>query len=527
MCRAACLATLGGLVAGHGHEHSLLLGADPNPAGLGYEEVPLDLSYDHVPLKVEGKVPSFLNGTLYRGSPGAWPDGWWLDGLIMLNAFEFKDGQVYYSMQWNKDEAYNNTRSKTTGPEPLAEAPVPGGIPHPANSSWPTGVAFHQVAGEIVGSTGVSNLNSFDGDSLAPLEMPFEYSDSIGAPYLSPTHEQTLDGYVLSHLVTGMQKGSGGEPSYIITSIKPGSRSRDVVAKIEHPKESSPFKGLPSFQHMQLATSEFYIMLEAPCYYPSSATHVGNVDWAGWQSDLLASGHVRLVSRASGESTIYPLSYSVFAIHHINAYHDEATNEIVIDTIQTLPSFIPCSLAFKNLKMENYVKDWKSTGHGLSMSKIIRLRVPLDKPGAKIEPKQITTMTGMEFPTIRYDDYNGKPYRFAYGAWMSSGSVPTYDALVKLDVQTGEHVAWKVDGHYPGEPIFVADPSGKEEDDGVVMTNVLDTKSNQTYVLLLDAKSFKQIGSAGPTPHHIPHGFHGRYFDRKLNAPAAPELLIV
>jgi len=73
----------------------------------------------------------------------------------------------------------------------------------------------------------------------------------------------------------------------------------------------------------------------------------------------------------------------------------------------------------------------------------------------------------------------------------------------------------------------VADPSGKEEDDGVVMTNVLDTNKNQTYVLLLDAKSFKQIGSAGPTPHWIPHGFHGRYFDRKLNAPSAPELLVV
>jgi len=509
------------------HEHYLLKSGDANPAALGFAPVPLDSSYSNVRLEVQGSVPEYLNGTLYRGAPGYWPDGWWLDGLITLNAFKFAHGEVSYSMQWNKDEAYNRTVAKTAPAAVLAHGPVPGAIPHPANSSWPTGVAFRQVQGQLLGSTGVSNANSFDFDTLAPIEMPFVYDDNLGAPYLSPTHEQTIDGTVVHHLVTGVQKGSGGEEGYVVYSIKPGTRTREVLARIDHPKESSPWAGHPSFQHMPLVTKDYYIMVEAPCYYPDTVTVVGNVDWKGWRSNLLASGHVRLVNRVTGKSLVYPLSHSVFAIHHINAYHDPSTNSIVVDTIQLFPSIIPCSEAFKGVTMDGYIKKWKQTGFGLSMSKLVRLTLPLDKPGTKVTPVQIGNVTGMEFPTIRYDDLNGKPYQFAYGNWMSSSKSPYYDSLIKVDVRSGDYQSWHVSGHYPGEPIFVPRPGGQREDDGVVMTNVLDVTRNETYLLLLDAISMKQVARVGPTPHVIPHGFHGRYYDRKLNAPAEFATLVV
>jgi len=447
--------------------------------------------------------------------------------LITLNAFHFSQGSVRYTMQWNKDEAYNRTVAGTQPLPPLDKGPVEGAIPHPANSSWPTGVAFRQVQGQVLGSTGVSNHNSFNSKTLAPLEMPFAYSDDLGAPFLAPTHEQTIDGEVLHHLVTGMQSGSGGVPSYIVYRIRPGTRTREVIAKIEKPTESSPFKGYPSFQHMPLATPDHYIMVEAPCYYPDTVTDVGSVDWTGWRSNILAGGHVRLVSRATGESLVYPLSHSVFAIHHINAFHDAASNSVVIDTIQLFPSVVPCAEAFKNLKMKNYVDDWKMTGFGLSMSKMVRLTVPLDKPGAQVTPEALTDVRGIEFPTISYDVHNGRPYRFVYGCWMSTSGAPYYNALIKVDVQSGERHSWAVEGHYPREPIFVPRPNGDAEDDGVVITDVLDTVKKESYLLILDAKTMRQVGRAGPTPHAIPHGFHGRYFDRSLNGPKKETLELV
>merc|ERR1711970_525205 len=99
----------------------------------------------------------------------------------------------------------------------------------------------------------------------------------------------------------------------------------------------------------------------------------------------------------------------------------------------------------------------------------------------------------MEFPTIRYDDLNGKRYTYFYATGTTGPTAAYYDSLIKVNVDTGAYVSWGVSepGQYPGEPIFVADPEGDSEDAGVVMTNVLDTLRNQTYLVVLDAKTMK------------------------------------
>eukprot|EP00931_Biecheleriopsis_adriatica_P006657 TRINITY_DN108025_c0_g1_i1.p1 TRINITY_DN108025_c0_g1~~TRINITY_DN108025_c0_g1_i1.p1 ORF type:complete len:531 (+),score=56.16 TRINITY_DN108025_c0_g1_i1:32-1594(+) len=495
------------LATAHGpmHEHTLLA----RPVNLGFEPVPLNLSYKRVPLVVNGTVPSFLKGTLYRGAPGAWPDGWWLDGLMTIHGFKFEDGQVVYSMQWNKDEAYNHTVQNEKPEPPLEKPEYPGGLRHPANTSWPTGVAFRRVQGALVSSTGVSNVNHIDADTLEPTEMPFMYDDDLGAPYLAPTHAAEVDGHVLHHLVTGVQEGSGGTPGYVVTDIKPGSRARNVFARIEHPKAASD--GKPSFQHMPLATPDYYVMLESNCYYPQAVTNVGSVAWASWQSNSSAKAHIRLISRSTGESSLYPLAFNVFAIHHINAYQDPDTKQLIVDTIQLFPSAVPCSDAFLGTKVS--VLKSGAAGLGYGLSKMLRISLPLDKPGTTVEPKPILDVRGIEFPTIRYDDLNGKPYTYAYGNWISGWTEPFYDSIIKVNVNQGTSIHWRVKGHFPGEPIFVADPEGNSEDDGVVMTNVLDSVNKTSYLLILDAKTMNEKARVGPTPHVIPHGFHGRYFN--------------
>merc|ERR1719221_1656897 len=134
-------------------------------------------------------------------------------------------------------------------------------------------------------------------------------------------------------------------------------------------------------------------------------------------------------------------------------------------------------------------------GMGYSMSKPLRLTLPLDKPNATVEPKSICKTSGVEFPTIREQDHYGKPYTYYYGNWISKMSAPFYDSIIKVNANDGSYIFWHVEGHYPGEPIFVADPGGSAEDDGVVMTNVLDSVGKESYLLVLDAKTMKEIGS--------------------------------
>jgi beta,beta-carotene 9',10'-dioxygenase len=61
--------------------------------------------------------------------------------------------------------------------------------------------------------------------------------------------------------------------------------------------------------------------------------------------------------------------------------------------------------------------------------------------------------------------------------------------------------------------VFVARPdSFQEEDDGVVLSVVLDSNKGNSFLLVLDAKSFEEIARA-EVPHHIPFGFHGQYYE--------------
>lgn len=64
---------------------------------------------------------------------------------------------------------------------------------------------------------------------------------------------------------------------------------------------------------------------------------------------------------------------------------------------------------------------------------------------------------------------------------------------------------------YPCEPVFVAAPGAQLEDDGVILSVVLDGMRGTSFLLVLDVATFIEIGRA-EVPHHVPFGFHGQYF---------------
>jgi beta,beta-carotene 9',10'-dioxygenase len=66
------------------------------------------------------------------------------------------------------------------------------------------------------------------------------------------------------------------------------------------------------------------------------------------------------------------------------------------------------------------------------------------------------------------------------------------------------------EGYYPGEPVFVAIPDATSEDEGVILSVVLDGKQGHSFLLVLDAASFTELARA-EVPHPIPFGFHGAY----------------
>ena len=66
-----------------------------------------------------------------------------------------------------------------------------------------------------------------------------------------------------------------------------------------------------------------------------------------------------------------------------------------------------------------------------------------------------------------------------------------------------------------GEPIFVADPESEDEDGGVVLSVVLDGVAGKSYLLVLDAKEFKEVGRAN-VDGVVGFGFHGTHVPEKV-----------
>ena len=58
--------------------------------------------------------------------------------------------------------------------------------------------------------------------------------------------------------------------------------------------------------------------------------------------------------------------------------------------------------------------------------------------------------------------------------------------------------------------MFVAAPDAEGEDEGVLLSVVLDGARGNSFLLVLDAHTLDELARA-EVPHHIPFGFHGQF----------------
>ena len=109
---------------------------------------------------------------------------------------------------------------------------------------------------------------------------------------------------------------------------------------------------------------------------------------------------------------------------------------------------------------------------------------------------------------------DGKKHRYAYAANFiinPNNNLESLHAkgLIKYDLEKRSSLLWNEAGSYPGEPVFIPSPHASSEDDGIIVTIVLDEKS--PYLLILDAKNFSELGRAQiDAPVEI--GLHGQFY---------------
>jgi carotenoid cleavage dioxygenase-like enzyme len=157
------------------------------------------------------------------------------------------------------------------------------------------------------------------------------------------------------------------------------------------------------------------------------------------------------------------------------------------------------------------VEALRSGASRLPDSRLRRYRLALD--GSGVSREDLAPGVSVELPRINYRRNNMREYRWAYATSIGRDA-DWFSELVKIDVGSGDVRRWAQPGCYPGEPVFVERPGATGEDDGAVLSVILDAESGHSFLLVLDAATFEEVARA-EAPHPIPFGFHGQYFRDK------------
>jgi beta,beta-carotene 9',10'-dioxygenase len=458
---------------------------------LGFTTLTSETSIDALP--VRGRLPAWLAGRLVRTGPARFEVGasrynHWFDGLAMLHAFAFDRGRVSYKNRYLRSQAHDEAMAAgAIRRAEFATDPCRGLFQRVASWFSPKltdngCVNVVELAGAVVALPETRLPVRFDPDTLATLGVR-EYSRDIRGP-VSTAHP---------HLDLGRRC----HYSYVLDF---GRRSTYRFFAIDRERGEQSVVGTmtvdrPAYVHSFGMSEHYLILVESPFVVDPLRLRfrrhpfIRNYRWRadrGLRIHLLEKATGRVARTASCEAS--------FAFHHVNAF--EVGSDVLVDLVT-----YPDAAIIDRL----YLDELRSTGQATLTGSLTRFRIGASPTATR----ETVSDTGLELPRFDYHRRAGRPYRYAYGV-SQRVTGDFIDSLVKLDLDRGTATMWHEEGCYPGEPVFVEAPGTANEDDGVILSVVLDSRAAASYLLILDASTFGERARA-QVPHHIPFGFHGNH----------------
>ncbi|WP_373047863.1 carotenoid oxygenase family protein [Vulgatibacter sp.] len=115
-----------------------------------------------------------------------------------------------------------------------------------------------------------------------------------------------------------------------------------------------------------------------------------------------------------------------------------------------------------------------------------------------------------EFPRVA-PATTARDYRFAWLASHAGSAAGLFDTITRLDVQSGEARSADLGSRcYPSEPVFVQRPGATAEEDGWALTLVYDAAAHRTHLAVLDGRTL-EVEARAHFDHHLPPSFHGGF----------------
>jgi len=464
----------------------------PCTPNLGFTSVEQQPTPCH--LKIHGTIPKWIEGDFLAIGPGIFEIQGnkayhWLDGLAMIHNFSFHHGTITYNSR-----LINSNYSK----ECFNKGKISGSTPEKKQSTWAklssafssservpydnTNVNVIPYRNTYVTLTESPHHLTIEPKSLKTLH-PFFYADKIEAQFASAhPHFDPATKYWYGVLVNYAHNSD-----YLIYRRAENSNKREIVATIP--------VGYPAYIHTFTVTKNYFIITEAPFNvspYDLLMTDKAYIETFSWKPKT--GTQFIVINRANGNLVGKFKTEAFFTLHHINAF--EKNNEIMIDLIAYNDPAIISAFNLENICSSN---------PKVPISEFRRYTVNLITKNVSMK---IFAPDSGEMPNIN-DAYRTKEYHYLY-CNMSNKPGTLADQICKIDLKNGQKLLWQSPGTYPNEPVFVPTPHQHSEDDGVVISHVLDAAKKQTFILILDAKNLQELARASICGY-IPFTVHSKF----------------
>ncbi len=456
---------------------------------LGFQSLENEVRVDALP--IEGTLPDWLTGSLIRTGPSKFEVGersmnHWFDGFAMLHRFSFGEGDASYACRFLESNAYRaaNAKGEITYSE-FATDPCRSLFKRAMSMFQPNlsdndNVNLVKLGERFVAMTETPLPIEFDPDTLESAGVAWD------VPGMLTTAHPHLDRESGGMLNYALKFGRRNE--YRFFSLGPGPEDEvDVI--------SSTSTKRPAYMHSFGLTENWIVLVEYPFVVnPLGLVFSGRpfIENFKWKPEL--GTRFSLIDRQTGETSGPFVTDPCFAFHHVNSYETD-DGQVIADICTFDDHKIVESLYLENLR----------DGAAIPAPALTRFTI---SPGTGSVESERLVEEGMELPRINYGRCNERPYRYAWG--NGTDGTGFFDRIVAADVEDRTTKVWKEPGCFPGEPVFVSRPGARLESDGALLSVVLDTAAETSFLLVLDAATLEERARA-TVPHHIPFNFHGQY----------------
>ncbi|WP_150467694.1 carotenoid oxygenase family protein [Francisella sp. SYW-9] len=450
--------------------------------------------FSNYELKPEiSNLPGWFSGQILRVGPAKFEYGkiklnHWFDGLAMLYSFKNDSKGVHFSNKYLKSEQYlaaKKGRMKydefgTMVPSKFKKITAIIKTIFGLQTEKPSfNVNILNIKNKLLTTSEVTTMLEFDRKELKTLKE-FKFTDglkgqfSCAHPQFDPVTKEQFN------FVVDISK----DCKYSLYKVSKDSCEREILHQFSNQRFI--------YNHTLFLTKN-YVMLYLGPLRANPIDFLSKPISEVISHDNNAKCQLLIVNRNTHETKLIDAP-SFVMLHTANAF--EKDQKINLDFIEYTDNLEP----YKKFYFENINND--DCKLEMQVSRVI---IDLEN---NLADKVIIADKNAEFARIN-EKFLTKNYQFMYLA-NRKDQAEFFNSIIKIDLYNNGVSEYDFGNDYVSEPIFIANPEAKSEDDGLIFANVIDSSKKLSYIVYLNATDLSLVYKAY-LPIQIPPALHGIY----------------